>query len=97
MTMQALFEPSSRFRSLPPRDGGDMRGLIDRKGEQFAYFEGATLYTLDGAPTGRIEGQFIVDLAGNPMWRLVGDAVYALDNSETIGYIGGELSDRYKH
>jgi hypothetical protein len=73
-----------------------MKGLIDRKGEQFAYFEGANLYTLDGAPTGRIEGEFIVDMAGNPMWRLVGDAVYALDSSETIGYIGSELPDHYQ-
>jgi len=73
-----------------------MRGLIDRKGEQFAYFEGLTLYTLDGEPTGRIDGHLIVDLAGNPMWRVVGDAVYALDSSETIGYIGSELSDSYQ-
>ena len=72
-----------------------MRGLIDRKGEQFAYFEGTTLYTLDGEPTGHIEGEFIVDLAGNPMWRIVGDAVYALDSSETIGYMGSELSDQH--
>jgi 4-fold beta flower protein len=72
-----------------------MRGLIDRKGEQFAYFEGATLYTLEGEPTGRIEGEFIVDRAGNPIWRVVGDAVYALDGSETVGYIGSEISDDY--
>ena len=38
-----------------------MRGLIDRKGEQFAYFEGEVLYTLEGDVTGRIEGEFIVD------------------------------------
>lgn len=72
-----------------------MRGLIDRKGEQFGYFEGAILYTLDGDPTGSIEGEFIVDTAGNPMWRIVGDAIYALDSSETIGYIGSEISDQY--
>ena len=72
-----------------------MRGLIDRKGEQFAYFEGNNLYTLDVEPTGRIEGEFIVDMAGNPMCRVVGDAVYALDSSETIGYIGSEISDQF--
>lgn len=72
-----------------------MRGLIDRKGEQFAYFEGTTLYTLDGEATGRIEGEFIVDMAGSSMWRIVGDAVFTLDSSETIGYIGSELPDQY--
>ena len=72
-----------------------MRGLIDRKGEQFAYFDGNVLYTLDGDPTGRIEGEFIVDLAGNPIWRVVGDAIYALDSSETIGYMGSEIADRH--
>lgn len=74
-----------------------MRGLIDRKGEQFAYFEGKTLYTLEGDPTGRIEGEFVVDMAGNPIWRIVGDAVYALDGGETIGYMGSEISDRHMH
>jgi hypothetical protein len=48
---------------------------------------------LDGDPTGRIEGEFIIDLVGNPMWRIVGDAVYTLDGSETIGYIGSEISN----
>jgi hypothetical protein len=28
------------------------------------------------------------------MWRIEGDAVYALDSSETIGYIGSEISDQ---
>lgn len=70
-----------------------MRGLIDRKGEQFAYFVGNTLYTLDDEPTGRLEEAFIVDLSGNRMWRVVGDGVYSLDGSETIGYISSELPD----
>lgn len=70
-----------------------MRGLIDRKGEQFAYFVGSTLYTLDGEPAGRLEAEFIVDLAGIRMWRVVGDGVYALDGMETIGYIGSEIPD----
>ncbi len=70
-----------------------MRGLIDRKGEQFAYFVGKTLYTLEDEPTGRLEGSFIVDLNGNRMWRVVGDGVYALDGMETIGYISSETPD----
>lgn len=72
-----------------------MRALIDRKGEQFGYLIGSVLYTLDDEPTGRLEGEFVVDLAGNRVWRVVGDAVYALDGSETIGFFGGEMSDEY--
>ena len=67
-----------------------MRGLIDKKGEQFAYFLGDTLYTLDDELSGRLEGEFIVDLAGTRIWRVVGDGVYALDGMETIGYITSE-------
>ena len=70
-----------------------MRGLIDRKGEQFAYFVGNTLYTLEDEPTGRLEKSFIVDLNGNRMWRIVGDGVYSLDGMETIGYISSETPD----
>jgi hypothetical protein len=64
-----------------------MRGLIDGKGEQFGYLQATTLFTLDGEPTGRLEGEFIVDLAGNRIWRVVGDGVYSLDGAETIGYL----------
>ncbi len=53
------------FLSLQLIGGGRMRGLIDRKGEQFAYLQGSVLYTLEGEPTGRLEGEFIVDTAGN--------------------------------
>ncbi len=67
-----------------------MRGLIDRKGEQFAYLQGSMLYTLDGEPTGRLEGEFVVDLAGNKIWRVVGDAVYSLDGMESVGFFGSE-------
>lgn len=67
-----------------------MRGLIDRKGEQFGYFVGNALYTLEGEPTGRLEKTFIVDLNGNRMWRVVGDGVYSLDGMETIGFISSE-------
>ncbi len=70
-----------------------MRGLVDRKGEQFAYFVGNTLYTLDDEPTGRIQGQFIVDMSGSRMWRVVGDGIYSLDGMETIGFIGSERAE----
>lgn len=72
-----------------------MRGLIDRKGEQFAFSQGNTLFTLDGEPTGYLRGDFIEDLAGNRIWRVVGDAVYSLDGNETIGFFGEERDDRY--
>jgi hypothetical protein len=71
------------------------RGLIDRKGELFGYLEGAVLYTLEGEPTGRLENEFIVDMAGKPMWLLQGDAVLALDGSETIGYFGSPAPDDF--
>jgi len=66
-----------------------MRGVIDKNGEQFAYVLGNVLYTLDDEPTGRVEGDFILDLAGNRMWRVVGDAICSLDGTETIGFLGG--------
>ncbi|VAW32198.1 hypothetical protein MNBD_CHLOROFLEXI01-2517 [hydrothermal vent metagenome] len=72
-----------------------MRGLIDRKGEQFAYLQGDTLFTLDGEATGRLRDGFIEDMGGNPIWRVVGDGVYTLNSSETIGYFGDERSDQY--
>jgi hypothetical protein len=73
-----------------------MRGLIDRKGEQFAFLQGDTLFTLDGEPTGYLRGEFIEDLAGNRVWRVVGDGVYALDGSETIGFLGAERNDQFE-
>lgn len=66
-----------------------MRGVVDKNGEQFAYVLGNVLYTLEDEPTGRLEDDFIVDLAGNRMWRVVGDAIYSLDGTETIGFLGG--------
>jgi len=68
--------------------------LVDKKGEQFAYFVGNTLYTLEDEPTGRLEEAFIVDLSGNRMWRVVGDGVYSLDGMETIGFISSEVPDQ---
>jgi hypothetical protein len=70
-----------------------MRGLVDRKGEQFAYLIGNVLYTMDGEPSGRLEGEFILDLAGRPVWRVVGDGVYAVKGLETIGYLTEERRD----
>ena len=72
-----------------------MRGLIDRKGEQFAYLQGDALFTLDGEPTGYLRGEFIEDLAGNRIWRVVGDGVYTMDSSETVGFLGAERDDQY--
>jgi hypothetical protein len=66
------------------------RGLIDRKGEQFAYFVGDVLYTMEDELAGRLAGDYIVDLAGEPMWRVVGHGVYSLDGMETVGYLGAE-------
>lgn len=70
-----------------------MRGLVSPKGEQFGYVVGRVLYTMDDEPSGRLEKDFIVDLAGNPVWRVVGDGVYALDGMETIGFLSGERPD----
>lgn len=70
-----------------------MRGLVDRKGEQFAYLQGNVLYTLEGEPTGRVEDNFVLDMAGNRIWRIVGDAVYTLDGGESIGYFAAPPQD----
>jgi hypothetical protein len=70
-----------------------MRGIIDKNGEQFAYVLGNVVYTLDDEPTGRLEDDFVLDLAGNRMWRVVGDAIYSLDGTETIGFLGGAAPD----
>jgi len=72
-----------------------MRGLMDRKGEQFAYLIGTTLYSLEDEPTGYLKGEYIVDLAGNRIWQVVGDGVYALDSSETIGYLTEKKYDDF--
>ena len=70
-----------------------MRGLVSPKGEQFGYLIGSAVYTMDDEPSGHIEGQFVVDLAGNPVWRVVGDGLYSLDGMETIGYITSDSPD----
>lgn len=66
------------------------RGLVDKRGEVFAILEGDQLYTLDHELAGRVQGDFVVDLSGNPVWRLFGDGVYSLDGTEPIGYFSGE-------
>lgn len=73
-----------------------MRGLIDRKGEQFAYLEGTILYTMEGEPTGRLDGGFVVDLSGRQIWRVMGDGVYTLDGSESVGYFGAEVPTEHR-
>jgi hypothetical protein len=50
---------------------------------------------LEGEVSGRFEKPFIVDMAGNKIWRVVGDGVYTLDGSETIGYLSAERGDDY--
>lgn len=65
-----------------------MQGLISPKGEVFAYRRGNQLFTLDDEPSGVIEGAFVLDLSGQPKWRLVGDGVYSLDGLDSIGYFG---------
>lgn len=65
-----------------------MQGLISPKGELFAYRRGHQLFTLEDEPAGVIEGEFVLDLSGQRMWRLIGDGVYTLDGLESIGYFG---------
>ena len=72
------------------------RGLMDKHGELFGYLYGDTLYTLDDEPTGRIEGDYIVDMEGNRIWRLHGDGVYTLENLEPVGYFGEERPDDHE-
>ena len=69
------------------------RGLYDRKGEVFAYLSGDRLYTLDDEYTGRIEGDYVVDVAGKRIWRVYEDGVYSLDSMEPIGYFGEASRD----
>lgn len=67
-----------------------MRGIVDRKGEMFAYERNGMIFTLDDEPTGRIQGDFVIDLAGNKVWRVVGDGLYTLVEMEPVGYLGAE-------
>ncbi len=69
------------------------RGLLDRKGELFAYLEGNTLFTLEGEITGKLEGDFILDTAGNRVWRVHYDGVYSLDGREAIGYFSSRTPE----
>ena len=69
------------------------RGLLDRKGELFAYLEGDRLYTMDGEITGRLEGGYIVDTAGNRVWLVQQDGVYSLDGGRVIGYFSSHTPE----
>jgi hypothetical protein len=73
-----------------------MRGLMDKQGEQFGYLQGNTLYNMDDEPTGYLEGNHITDLAGNKVWRVVGDGVYKLGGDEAVGYFSSEVPDSYQ-
>ncbi len=72
-----------------------MRGLIDNKGEIFAYLQGDQLYTLDDELSGYLRGDFIVDLAGTKVWRVRGDGVYMLDGIQPVGFFGEERPSHY--
>lgn len=73
------------------------RGLVSTKGELFGYLKGNQLFTLDDELTGRVDGQFIVDLSGKKIWRLVGDGLYTVDGTETIGYLSEPRPDQYDY
>ncbi|MCB0033490.1 MAG: hypothetical protein KDE51_05715 [Anaerolineales bacterium] len=73
------------------------RGLVSTKGELFGYLRGSQLYTLDDELTGRVDGLFIVDLSGKKIWRLVGDGLYTIDGTETIGYLSEPRPDQYDY
>jgi hypothetical protein len=73
-----------------------MRALLDYKGEVFGYLRGTTLYTLNDEETGKLTAEYVVDLAGNPVWRVYGDGVYSLDGFLPIGYFGPEMPPEYE-
>jgi hypothetical protein len=60
---------------------------MDPKGEQFGYVQGDRVFTLDDEVTGRIAGGYVVDLAGNKVWRVIGDGVYELDTMMPVGFL----------
>ncbi len=74
-----------------------MRGVIDRKGEQFAYLQGDAMFTLAGEPTGYLRGEFVEDLSGKRIWQVVGDGLYSLDGSETIGFLSGGRPSKFDY
>ena len=69
-----------------------MRGIYDTEGELLGYLDGTHVYTLDGEPTGRIEGATVVNAKGEVIWVLRGDGIYTPDG-EPVGYLGGERSE----
>ncbi|MEM7800621.1 MAG: hypothetical protein AAF633_15615 [Chloroflexota bacterium] len=74
------------------------RGLTETKGELFAILRGNILYTLDGEMSGKVDGHFVVDLGGKPIWRVFGDGVYKLDGLEPVGFFGTPrpIDDEYR-
>jgi len=70
--------------------GEPMRGLVSPKGEQFGYVIGDALFTLDDEPAGYLRGDYVVNMAGERVWRIVGDGIYSLNGMESIGYLTGE-------
>lgn len=67
-----------------------MRGLVDRKGETFAYLVGDQLFTIDDELTGYLRNRSIIDLQGSEVWLVVGDAVYMPDGMEPVGFFTEE-------
>lgn len=64
-----------------------MRGIVDRKGELFAYVVGDRLYTLEREPSGYVQENYVVDLAGERVWRRIGDGLYTLSGMEPVGFM----------
>ncbi|MCO5187806.1 MAG: hypothetical protein M9941_08275 [Anaerolineae bacterium] len=72
-----------------------MRGIVDHKGEQFGYLDGNRLYTLDGETSGFLREGYIVDLAGNPVWRVIGDCLYKPGTFEQVGFLSEGKNSEY--
>lgn len=70
-----------------------MRGVVDRKGELFAYVIGDRLYTLDDELSGYLHADRVTDLAGEPVWRRVADGLYTLTGMEPVGFLTEDRPD----
>ena len=70
-----------------------MHGIVDRKGEQFAYVENNVVFTMDGEPTGYVQKRAVVDLAGAPVWRIIGDCIYQMGSLEPVGFFTSPRSE----
>ena len=47
----------------------------------------------EGEITGRIQGSFVVDLAGDPIWEIRGDGLYQPGSDRAKGYLGSPAGD----